>query len=120
MSVFVAVTINRRCRVLVGLLLAVLLTGCGDPIEQPGATRWTPPTAAPSGPQWTGKIAVDKETGAMTAPGFNALIDTETPGWAQAPDTVVAELLNLNRGLTARSTSTCSRRTRTAPIRSSP
>lgn len=34
----------------------------------------------------------------MTAPGFNALIDTETPGWAQAPDTVVAELLNLNRG----------------------
>ncbi|MEV4507471.1 hypothetical protein AB0K00_00735 [Dactylosporangium sp. NPDC049525] len=80
------------------LLAIVLVAGCGDPIEQDDATRWTPPSVAPSGPQWTGKIAADKETGAMTAPGFNALIDVEAPGWAQSPDTVVAALLDLNRG----------------------
>ncbi|MFC5000884.1 hypothetical protein ACFPIJ_23970 [Dactylosporangium cerinum] len=80
------------------VLLAVLLAGCGDPIEQSDATRWTPPTVAPSGPLWSEKIDVNRETGALAAPGFNALIDTSAPGWAQSPDGAVAELLDLTRG----------------------
>ncbi|MFC4040929.1 hypothetical protein ACFO1B_21055 [Dactylosporangium siamense] len=80
------------------VLLALLLAGCGDPIKQSDATPWTPPTATPSGPLWTGKVDVTRETGALAAPGFNALIDAEKPNWAQSPDGTVTELLNLGRG----------------------
>jgi hypothetical protein len=83
---------------MVGLLLVVLAAGCGDPIEQADATRWTPPTAVPMSPQWTDRIAVDPDSGALTAPGFNALIDAQSPAWAQSPETTVAQLLDLNRG----------------------
>jgi hypothetical protein len=92
------VKIKASCGVVAGLLLMALVAGCGDPIEQPDASRWTSPTAAPPGPEWTGKIAVDKDTGAVTAPGFNALIDAEAPTWAQSPDATVAQLLGLTWG----------------------
>jgi hypothetical protein len=93
MSVYVAVKITRAV-----VLLAVLLAGCGDPIEQSDATRWAPPTVAPSGPLWSEKLDVDRETGALAAPGFNALIDASAPSWAQSPDGAVAALLDLTRG----------------------
>ncbi|MEV0131178.1 hypothetical protein AB0H83_22265 [Dactylosporangium sp. NPDC050688] len=76
----------------------LLVAGCGDPVQQSDATRWTPPSV-PGGPQWTARIEVDRGTGAMSAPGFNALIDAERPGWAQAADTTVAELLDLHQGV---------------------
>ncbi|MDG6100903.1 hypothetical protein Daura_01785 [Dactylosporangium aurantiacum] len=41
---------------------------------------------------------MDRDTGAIAAPGFNALVDAEGPGWARAADTTLAQLLDLNRG----------------------
>lgn len=76
--------------------LGVLVGGCGDPIKQPDAARWTPPAVV--GPQWTDRIDVDRDSGALGAPGFNAVIEAEAPDWAKAADTTVAELLDLNQG----------------------
>jgi hypothetical protein len=39
---------------------------------------------------------VDRDTGALAAPGFNALIDTAAPGWAESPHTAAVELLDLD------------------------
>lgn len=87
--------VPRRLSAFVAL---VVLAGCGEAVQQSDAVRWTPPSVAPDGPQWTGRIEVEPGTGAVTAPGFNALVDTQGPGWAQAADTTIAELLDLNRG----------------------
>lgn len=51
-----------------------------------------------------------QDTGALAAPGFNALIDSAATGWASSPDTAAAELPALNRGSTARSRSTTTKR----------
>lgn len=80
----------------VHVFAVMLVAGCGDPVEQ--GAPWTPPTAAAAGPQWTDTMDVDHDTGALTAPGFNALIDTDAPGWARSPDLTVVQLLDLDRG----------------------
>jgi hypothetical protein len=79
--------------------LFTLVAACGhDPIQSE-AERWTPTVAPDTGEQrWTDKITVDKETGALSAPGFNEVVDTAAPGWAKSLDTAAAELLGLNRG----------------------
>jgi hypothetical protein len=78
------------------ILVAALVAGCSDPVEQPGATPWTPPATPAAGPPWPDRIAADA-AGVLTAPGFNAHIDTAAPDWAKSADDTVAELLDLNR-----------------------
>ncbi|MFI5910170.1 hypothetical protein [Dactylosporangium sp. NPDC051541] len=85
----------RRSWVLIATVL-MLLTACGDPVEQSGATQWQIPAAPPPGEHWTGKITIDRSSGAIAAPGFNDLIDRASPPWSDAPDTTAAELLALN------------------------
>ncbi|GFJ86840.1 hypothetical protein [Phytohabitans rumicis] len=50
----------------------------------------------PGDATWPDHVALDNETGALAAPGFNALVDTAAPGWAESPETTAAELLDLN------------------------
>ncbi|GAA4715322.1 hypothetical protein GCM10023263_65280 [Phytohabitans rumicis] len=77
--------------------LLMLVTGCGDPVRPSGATPWSPPaTPDPGDATWPDHVALDNETGALAAPGFNALVDTAAPGWAESPETTAAELLDLN------------------------
>jgi hypothetical protein len=89
---------GRHCHaaaVAVALVVA-LAAGCADPVRQPGATPWTPPSSPdPAGGRWAGKITAD-EAGALAAPGFNTLIDTAAPEWAKSADTTAAELAGLN------------------------
>src|SRR6185369_719240 len=85
----------RRAGTLIVILLA-LVAGCGELIQQPGATQWKIPSSPAAGERWSGRIATDRATGTMTAPGFNDLIDRSSPSWAGAPDTAAAELLGLN------------------------
>ncbi len=85
----------RRVGALIVILLA-LVGGCADPVQQSGATPWTIPASPAAGERWPGRITTDPATGAISAPGFNDLIDRSAPGWAGAPDTAVAELLGLN------------------------
>lgn len=40
---------------------------------------------------------MDRDTGKLSAPGFNELIDAERPGWAASAETAAAELLDLDR-----------------------
>ncbi|MEU0553239.1 hypothetical protein [Dactylosporangium sp. NPDC006015] len=79
------------------VLIALLLAGCSDAIEQPGATPWTPPATQAPGAPWPDRVTADAG-GVLAAPGFNAHIDATAPAWAEAADSTVAELLNLNRG----------------------
>jgi hypothetical protein len=85
----------RRAATLIVILLT-LVVGCGDPIQQSGATPWKIPTSPAAGERWSGKLTIDRATGEISAPGFNDLIDRSSPGWAGAPDTAAAELLGLN------------------------
>ncbi|MER7007308.1 hypothetical protein ABT297_30295 [Dactylosporangium sp. NPDC000555] len=86
-------------RALTVAIVLMLVAGCSDPVQQPGATRWTPPgTQAPGDARWPDRVQVDHDSGTLAAPGFNALVDSAAPGWASAPDTTAAELLALNNG----------------------
>ena len=88
---------NRRVAVVAVVTLLSLVAGCGDgEIRQPGAVRWTA-AASPAPSVWTDQIAVDRDSGALTAPGFNDLIERTGPGWAASLDTTAATLLNLDR-----------------------
>ncbi|GLY05290.1 hypothetical protein [Actinoplanes sp. NBRC 101535] len=78
------------------VLLAVLLAGCGDAVQQDGAAPWTVPSSPAAGERWSERISVDRDSGVIAAPGFNELIDRASPGWAGAADTTAAELLGLN------------------------
>jgi hypothetical protein len=82
-----------------GALIVIVLflaAGCSDPVEQSGAKPWNIPSSPAAGERWSGKIEVDRATGAMAAAGFDELIDRSSPSWAGAPDTAAAELLGLN------------------------
>ncbi|WP_213454097.1 hypothetical protein [Rhizomonospora bruguierae] len=82
-----------------GTLIVILLTlvaGCGDPIQQSGATPWEISISPAAGERWSGEITIDRATGKISAPGFNDLIDRSSPSWAGATDTAAAELLGLN------------------------
>jgi hypothetical protein len=80
--------------------IAFALAGCGsDPVQQPGAVLWTPtPPASPAAGEqrWSGRITVDRDTGAISAAEFNTLVDSAAPSWARSLDTAAAELLGLN------------------------
>jgi hypothetical protein len=85
----------RRAGILIVILLT-LVAGCGDPIQQSGATPWKIPNGPAAGERWSGKLTIDRATGKISAPGFNDLVDRLSPSWAGAPDTAAAELLGLN------------------------
>ncbi len=85
----------RRAGILIVILLA-LVAGCGDPIQQSGATPWKIPNGPVAGERWSGKLTIDRATGKISAPGFNDLVDRSSPSWAGAPDTAAAELLGFN------------------------
>jgi hypothetical protein len=85
----------RRAGTLIAVVL-ILVAGCGDPIQQSGATPWKVPVSPAAGEQWSGKVTIDRATGEISAPGFNDLVDRSSPSWATAPDTAAAELLGLN------------------------
>jgi hypothetical protein len=93
--------VRRPLAVVAGLLVVVvaLLAYCWpEPARQPGAKRWSPAAGPdPSEPRWSDRIAVDRKTGKLSAPGFNALVDSAAPGWSRAPDTTAAELLDLDQ-----------------------
>lgn len=101
------------------MVAAVAATGCGggddppaDPGPTPAATTPAPgPTSSPpagptpdptapvefTGLPWEGQIEVDRDTGEFTAPGFNELVDTESPDWSTTPESAVSMLLHLDR-----------------------
>lgn len=80
------------------MILLVFVAGCGDPNLPSGAKLWTPPATQDAGDaRWTQEIVVDRDSGALSAPGFNALIDASAPGWARSPSTAAVELLDLDR-----------------------
>jgi hypothetical protein len=85
----------RRAGTLIVVMLS-LVSGCGDPIQQSGATPWKIPASPAPGERWSGKVTADRATGKLSAPGFNDLVDRTSPSWAGAPDTAAAELLGLN------------------------
>ena len=63
--------------------LLLLVVGCGDDDAAP----------AELAPVWDGTATVDFETGDITAPGFNELIETSQPEWAADPREAAAMLL---------------------------
>lgn len=86
---------RRRVFVTVAILLT-LATGCRDPIQPPGGTLWTPPATPIAGERWTGQIDVDRDSGELSAPGFNDLIETAGPDWARDLRATATELLHLD------------------------
>ncbi|HEV7710287.1 MAG TPA: hypothetical protein VGP16_18980 [Asanoa sp.] len=83
---------------MVGAVLIALLAGCGDSeVRQPGAVPWTPAASPSPGPDdWPDRVAADRDSGALFAPGFNELVDSAAPEWAASLDTAAAQLLGLN------------------------
>lgn len=92
----------RRITVLVAGL-GLLLGGCGgpgpppSPPAGPASTLPAAPDPVPPDPGWEGTTELDFATGALTAPGFNELIDAQAPDWATDPLTTVSVLLRLDR-----------------------
>jgi hypothetical protein len=86
-------------RKVLGLALLLLAGGCaGEAAGEAAGEPWQPPAGGnPAGARWADEIVVDRDTGALSAPGFNALIDAESPGWAASPRSAAAELLDLDR-----------------------
>ena len=100
--------------VTVALMLAAA-AGCGGgdtsstdpaPTTPAGTGPTTPPVPSPdptpsagefTGLPWEGRIEVDRDTGAFTAPGFNELIDREAPDWARTPESAIAMLLHFDQ-----------------------
>jgi len=85
----------RRAGILIVVPLA-LVAGCGDPIQQSGATPWKIPISPAAGERWSGELTIDRANGKISAPGFNDLVNRSSPSWAGTPDTAAAELLGLN------------------------
>ncbi|MGH7358636.1 MAG: hypothetical protein ACREJR_07480, partial [Candidatus Rokuibacteriota bacterium] len=90
-----------RRLVLVVLALALAGAGCGDDDDGEsvgGGTSTTTTSATPPGAEWTGQVEVDAETGEVTAPGLNELIDAEQPDWAASARGAAEMLLHLGDG----------------------
>ena len=68
------------------IVALLLLAGCTDGDDAPAAPE---PTAA---------VVVDPDTGDVTAPGFNELIEASQPAWARDPLDAAAMLLGASTG----------------------
>ena len=81
------------------MLAVVVMVGlAGGCAGEADGEPWQPAASGqPAGTRWAEEVAVDRDTGKLSAPGFNELVDAERPGWADSPRTAASELLDLDR-----------------------